>query len=78
MPAAAPTAKEQTQPPGYTPHEIRLHQAAYSDEFTRVRKLAGLPKIRLHDSRHTTLSLLDKPLQAAGPPLALEMAALTC
>jgi integrase len=41
-----------------------LHPESYSDEFTRVFKLAGLPKIRLHDSRHTTLSLLEK----AGVP----------
>jgi integrase len=33
---------------------IPLHSEAYSDEFTRLLKRAGLPKIRLHDSRHTT------------------------
>ena len=30
-------------------------------------KRAGLPKIRLHDSRHTTLSLLEK----AGVPISI-------
>jgi integrase len=46
---------------------IPLHPESYSDEFTRVLKLAGLPKIRLHDSRHTTLSLLEK----AGVPISI-------
>jgi hypothetical protein len=31
-----------------------LHPESYSDEFTRMLKRSGLPKIRLHDSRHTT------------------------
>ncbi len=44
-----------------------LHPESYSDEFTRVLKRAGLPKIRLHDSRHTTLSLLEK----AGVPISI-------
>jgi integrase len=30
-------------------------------------KRAGLPKIRLHDSRHTTLSLMEK----AGVPISI-------
>ncbi|HEY6311871.1 MAG TPA: hypothetical protein VIY52_13845 [Streptosporangiaceae bacterium] len=38
---------------------IPLHPEAYSDEFIRLLKRAGLPKIRLHDSRHTTLSLME-------------------
>jgi integrase len=38
----------------------RYWRAGRSDEFTRLLKRAGLPKIRLHDSRHTTLSLMDK------------------
>lgn len=46
-----------------TPH----HPESYSDEFTRVLKRAGLPKIRPHDSRHTTLSLLEK----AGVPISI-------
>ena len=46
---------------------IPLHPEAYSDEFTRMLKRAGLPKIRLHDSRHTTLSLMEK----AGVPISI-------
>lgn len=46
---------------------IPLHPESYSDEFTRILKLAGLPKIRLHDSRHTTLSLMEK----AGVPISI-------
>jgi integrase len=46
---------------------IPLHPESYSDEFTRVLKLAGLPKIRLHDPRHTTLSSLEK----AGVPISI-------
>jgi integrase len=44
-----------------------LHPESYSGEFTRLLKRAGLPKIRLHDSRHTTLSLLEK----AGVPISI-------
>ena len=40
---------------------------SYSDEFTRMLKRAGLPKIRLHDSRHTTFSLMEK----AGVPISI-------
>lgn len=36
----------------------------YSDEFHRLRERAGLPRIRLHDSRHTANSLMA----AAGVP----------
>jgi hypothetical protein len=39
---------------------IPLHPEACSDEFTRLLKRAGLPKIRLHDSRHPPLSLMEK------------------
>lgn len=46
---------------------IPLHPESYSDEFTRLLKRAGLPKIRLHDSRHTTLSLMEK----AGVPISI-------
>ena len=46
---------------------IPLHPEAYSDEFTRMLKRAGLPKIRLHDSRHTTFSLMEK----AGVPISI-------
>jgi integrase len=46
---------------------IPIHPEHYSDEFTRLLKRAGLPKIRLHDSRHTTLSLMEK----AGVPISI-------
>lgn len=46
---------------------IPLHPESYSDEFTRMLKRAGLSKIRLHDSRHTTLSLMEK----AGVPISI-------
>jgi integrase len=39
---------------------IPLYPEFYSDEFARLLKGAGLPKIGLHDSRHTTLSLMEK------------------
>ncbi len=39
---------------------VPFHPESYSDEFMRMLRRAGLPKIRLHDSRHTTLSLLEK------------------
>jgi integrase len=45
---------------------IPLHPETYPDEFTRVKR-AGLPKIPLHDSRHTTLSLMEK----AGVPISI-------
>ena len=45
----------------------RCHPESYSDEFTRMLKRAGLPKIRLHDSRHTTFSLMEK----AGVPISI-------
>ena len=44
-----------------------LYAEAYSDEFTRMLKRAGLPKIRLHDSRHTTFSLME----TAGVPISI-------
>ena len=37
-----------------------LHPERYSDEFGRLCALAGLPKCRLHDCRHSTNSLLEK------------------
>ncbi len=43
---------------------IPLRPDCYSDEFHRVREAAGLPRIRLHDSRHTANSLMA----AAGVP----------
>ena len=39
----------------------------YSDEFGRVLRAAELRRITLHDSRHTTLSLMEK----AGVPISV-------
>jgi integrase len=39
----------------------------YSDEFARLAARAGVPKIRLHDARHSCLSLLEK----AGVPISI-------
>ena len=44
-----------------------MHPETYSDDFTRLLKRAGLPKIRLHDSRHTILILMEK----AGVPISI-------
>ncbi|GAA1711057.1 site-specific integrase [Kribbella yunnanensis] len=44
-----------------------VHPEWYSDEFGRILKQAGVPRIRLHDSRHTTLSLMEK----AGIPISI-------
>ncbi len=46
---------------------VPVHPEWYSDEFARLLKQAGLRKIRLHDSRHTTLSLMEK----AGVPISI-------
>jgi integrase len=46
---------------------VPAHPEWYSDEFARLLKRAGLRKIRLHDSRHTTLSLMEK----AGVPISV-------
>jgi integrase len=46
---------------------IPLYPEFYSGEFARLLSRAGLPKIRLHDSRHTTLSLMEK----AGVPISV-------
>ncbi|HLH58144.1 MAG TPA: tyrosine-type recombinase/integrase, partial [Streptosporangiaceae bacterium] len=46
---------------------IPVHPEWYSDEFSRLLKLARLRKIRLHDSRHTTLSLMEK----VGVPISI-------
>jgi integrase len=46
---------------------IPRHPESYSDEFTRMLKRAGLLKIRLHDSRHTTFS----PMEKAGVPISI-------
>lgn len=44
-----------------------IHPEWYSDEFGRVLRRAGLKRITLHDSRHTTLSLMEK----AGVPISV-------
>lgn len=44
-----------------------VHPEWHSDEFSRMVRQAGLPRIRLHDSRHTTLSLMEK----AGVPISI-------
>lgn len=47
-----------------------VHPEWLSDEFHRVRERAGLPRIRLHDSRHTANSLMA----AAGVPAHIRAA----
>ncbi len=37
-----------------------VHPEWYSDEFERVRKRAGVPRIVLHGARHTAISLMEK------------------
>ncbi|MDA8321313.1 MAG: tyrosine-type recombinase/integrase [Actinomycetota bacterium] len=44
-----------------------VHPEWYSDEFGRIRRRAGLRKITLHDSRHTTLTLMEH----AGVPISI-------
>ena len=44
-----------------------VHPEWYSDEFGRVLRAAGVRRITLHDSRHTTLSLMEK----AGVPISV-------
>ena len=46
---------------------LPVHPEWYSDEFARLLRRTGLRKIRLHDSRHTTLSLMEK----AGVPISI-------
>lgn len=46
---------------------IPVHPEWYTDEFTRLLRQAQLTRIRLHDSRHTTLSLMEK----AGVPISV-------
>jgi integrase len=46
---------------------LPVHPETYSEDFTRLLKRANLRKIRLHDSRHTTLSLMEK----AGVPISI-------
>jgi integrase len=44
-----------------------VHPEWYSDEFRRLLRRAGLRKITLHDSRHTTLTLMEH----AGVPISI-------
>ena len=44
-----------------------VHPEWYSDEFRRLLRPAGLRKITLHDSRHTTLTLMEH----AGVPISI-------
>jgi integrase len=44
-----------------------VHPEWYSDEFGRLRRRAGLRRITLHDSRHTTLTLMEH----AGVPISI-------
>ncbi len=44
-----------------------VHPEWYSDEFGRLLKRAALPRITLHDSRHTTLTLMEH----AGVPISI-------
>jgi integrase len=37
-----------------------VHPEWYSDEFGRLLRRAGLRRITLHDSRHTTLTLMER------------------
>ena len=42
-----------------------VHPEWYSDEFGRLLRRAGLRRITLHDSRHTTLTLMETGRVAA-------------
>ena len=44
-----------------------VHPEWYSDEFGRLLKRTGLRRITLHDSRHTTLTLMEH----AGVPISI-------
>jgi integrase len=46
---------------------LPVHPEWYSDEFGRLLKRAGLRRITLHDSRHTTLTLMEH----AGVPISI-------
>ena len=46
---------------------LPVHPEWYSDEFVRLLKRTGLPRITLHDSRHTTLTLMEH----AGVPISI-------
>jgi integrase len=44
-----------------------VHPERYSNEYARLTAAAGVPQIRLHDARHSCLSLLEK----AGVPISI-------
>jgi integrase len=44
-----------------------VHPDWFSDEFARLARQAGVPSIRLHDGRHSCLSLLEKQ----GVPISI-------
>ena len=44
-----------------------VHPEWYSDEFSRLLRRAGLRRITLHESRHTTLTLMEH----AGVPISI-------
>jgi integrase len=44
-----------------------VHPEQYSDEFERVLKRAGVPRIVLHGARHTAISLMEK----SGVPISI-------
>jgi integrase len=44
-----------------------VHPERYSDELRRLLRRAGLRRITLHDSRHTTLTLMEH----AGVPISI-------
>jgi integrase len=44
-----------------------VHPEWYSDEFRRLLRRAGLRRITLHDSRHTTLTLMEH----VGVPISI-------
>jgi integrase len=44
-----------------------VHPEWYTDEFHRISDRAGVRRIRLHESRHTALSLMEK----AGVPVSI-------
>jgi integrase len=46
---------------------IPVHPEWYSDEFGRLVRRAGLRRITLHDSRPTTLTLMEH----AGVPISI-------
>jgi integrase len=46
---------------------VPVHPEWYSDEFGRLLRRAGLRRITLHDSRHTTLTLMEH----AGVPISI-------